>query len=57
MDTSTKYKVNHTEIVGGVGHTSIFNVNGGGGGNNSLILHRIFTKVASCTSTTPKEHF
>ena len=25
-------------------------------GNNSLILHRIFTKVASCTSTTPNEH-
>ena len=25
--------------------------------NNSLILHRIFTKVASCTSTTPNEHF
>ena len=26
-------------------------------GNNSLILHRIFTKVASCTSTTLNEHF
>ena len=26
-------------------------------GNNSLILDRIFTKFASCTSTTPNEHF
>ena len=26
-------------------------------GSNSLILHRIFTKVVSCTSTTPNEHF
>ena len=26
-------------------------------GNESLILHRIFTKVAFCTSTTLNEHF
>ena len=48
MDTSAKYKANWIEIVGGVVQTSIFNVNQG---------HRIFTKVASCTSTTPNEHF
>ena len=54
MDTSAKYKANQTEIVGGVVRTSILMVNQG---QYSLILHRIFMKVASYTSTTPNEHF
>ena len=55
MDTSAKYKANRTEIVGGVVRTSILNVNWG----QLLIknLYRIFTKVASCPSTTTNEHF
>ena len=53
MDTSAKYKANHTEIAGVV-QTNILNVNRG---NYSLILHRIFMKVAPCTSTTPNENF
>ena len=54
MNTSAKYKVNQTETVGGVVRTSIFKSNQG---QNSVTFDGIFTKFASCTSTTPNGPF
>ena len=40
MDTSAKYKANRTEIVGGVGRTSISNVNQG------QLTHKFFIEFS-----------
>ena len=54
INTFAKYKANRTKIVGGVVRTTIFNVNQG-----QLLINssKNFHEVASCTSTTPNEHF